>query len=525
MTEVFLPSGTDLSGVSDAVSASLIGNYYASIDQQVPSGLNLVTPWGGGILSRLTPTSTSEQGEGEAGESNNATAILLDQMKSLAAARAPITNYNFRGLIGPEGMMGPAGPPGVGVGGLPGADGSDGASGQLLLVAEQPKFDGTFQSDTPTAGKVAWTTGTLAYQGTNYTIDADATGTTLAYIYWDKNDVPTTFHSTDDRLVAIGTDRWIVCYNDGGAAYAISSDQMIPGTIIIDGTILEDALADNAVTTAKLALLAVQTENISADAITNSKIADDAIEAPQIKANAVTAAKILAGEIGTNHLGALTITADKIASNAITSSKIMAGEIGANHIAAWSITAGKLAVNSVVTANIVAGNITANLMAINSITAANGAIANLAVLTANIADLNVTTLKIAGDAVTGKVSAYTSGYTSELPINVFSTIQSVVITTIGSPVLVWCSAMIWNYGSGTKGFYWKILRDSTIVASDSGSQAACKINATYQAQLPFSFGVVDSPAAGAHTYSFQLQVFANEMKAGYRSLTAMETKK
>jgi len=493
MSEVFLPSGVSLSQVSDGVAATLIGNYYPSIDQYVNSGLGLVTPWGGGILSRLTSSDSEAAG---AGTSSDQSSAMLDMVQSLAASRAPVTNYNFQGLIGPPGTPGTPGLPGFAVS-LPGSTGAQGEPGQLLLVAEQPKFDGTFQSNTPTAGKVAWTGGILTYKTIEYTITADATGTVDDYIYWDLNDDPTIFHSTADRLQAIGTDRWIICFNDDGDAYAVSSDQMIPGTIIIDGTVLSDALAENAVTTAKLDALAV----------TTSKIATSAI----------TASKILAGEIGTAHLGALTITGDKIAANAVTSSKILAGEIGANHIAAGAITAGKLAANSVVAANIVAGTITANQMAAATITAASGV----------IADLAVGTLQIANNAVTQLASTFTETG-QPLTNNVWVTIAEFSFTATGVSVIVSGNTQIKPTG---------IVPSTDPVQLRITRQLASQLSVVFTSQ---SFGIpanscvfapmtiVDVPAAGSQTYRLQAKwntASSGTMYAYMTSLFAMERKK
>ena len=63
-----------------------------------------------------------------------------------------------------------------------------------------------------------------------------------------------------------------------------------------------DDIADDAITSAKLADNAVVTAAINADAVTSAKIADNAVVTAAINADAVTAAKIGADQIGNSEL-------------------------------------------------------------------------------------------------------------------------------------------------------------------------------------------------------------------------------
>lgn len=121
--------------------------------------------------------------------------------------------------------------------------------------------------------------------------------------------------------------------------------------------------------TATIAAGQIQAWHIAANAIGADQIAANAIATKHLQANSVTAGIIAAAAVNTRELAAGAITADKIAAGAIIAGKIQAGAIGANEIAAQSITADRIAMNTLVVGS------------------------------ANIADANVTTLKINGEAV------------------------------------------------------------------------------------------------------------------------------
>ena len=87
----------------------------------------------------------------------------------------------------------------------------------------------------------------------------------------------------------------------------------------------------------------VQTANIAADAITAAKIADDAIDSEHytdgsidtahIAADAITAGKIADGSITVGKIGADAVTAAKIGDNVINSEHYAADSIDEEHIA------------------------------------------------------------------------------------------------------------------------------------------------------------------------------------------------
>lgn len=150
-------------------------------------------------------------------------------------------------------------------------------------------------------------------------------------------------------------------------------------------------LADNAVTTAKLAAAAVTTAKlandavtsaiIAAGAVTSTRIADDSISTPKLQAGAITTVKIAASAVTTNEIAANTIQAGNIAAGTITGAKIAALTITASNIAAGTITANELAANSITAGKIAAGAVSASEISVSSLAAIS---ASMGTLTAGV---------------------------------------------------------------------------------------------------------------------------------------------
>jgi len=199
-------------------------------------------------------------------------------------------------------------------------------------------------------------------------------------------------------------------------------------------------MADNAVDTAEIAASAVETAKINngavttdklgADAVTAAKIADNAVTADHIGDNVINSEHYAADSIDAEHLNVNSVNTDAIIDDAVTSAHLAAGAVDATaigndvvnsqHYAAASIDNEHLADNAVGTAEIADDAVTADKLAnaINTAIAANTAkntnathtgdvtgsgtltIGADKVITSKILNANVTTAKIADDAVT-----------------------------------------------------------------------------------------------------------------------------
>jgi len=139
----------------------------------------------------------------------------------------------------------------------------------------------------------------LTYKGITYEITADTSGN--KYIYWDKNSSNNTFHGTDTLANAIGTDKWLMAYNNSGTAYPAWGRPVIHGGLIQGSTVDTDQLAANAITTAKIAADAVTANEIDAGTITATEIHADAITTEKINDENVTTGKL--ADNATTYLG------------------------------------------------------------------------------------------------------------------------------------------------------------------------------------------------------------------------------
>jgi len=206
---------------------------------------------------------------------------------------------------------------------------------------------------------------------------------------------------------------------------AVTSVKLATGgvttTQISDGTIATADLADNGVTGAKITDGSIATAKIADNAVTGAKIAGGAVTATQIADNAVTGAKVAGGQVvksvntlkddvtlaaGSNVTitpsgNTLTIAATgaALADNAVTTAKIADGAVTTVKIATGGVTTTQIADGTVAT-----GDLTDN--AVTSVKITDGAvatadIANNAVTTTQIADGTIATADLADNAVTG----------------------------------------------------------------------------------------------------------------------------
>ena len=121
------------------------------------------------------------------------------------------------------------------------------------------------------------------------------------------------------------------------AALAVTSAKLAAAAVetdkIKDGAVTTQKLATLAVTAARLADLAVETAKIKDKAVTTAKIAD----------KAVTTAKLGDASVGTTQLDALSVTAAKLAALAVTSAKLAAAAVETDKIKDGAVTRAKLA--------------------------------------------------------------------------------------------------------------------------------------------------------------------------------------
>ena len=120
----------------------------------------------------------------------------------------------------------------------------------------------------------------------------------------------------------------------------------------------QGAVADDSITTAKLAALAVASTKRAAAAVGTDKIQDGAVTAVKLADLAVTAARLADLAVETAKIKDKAVTTAKIADKAVTTAQLGDASVGTVQLDALSVTAAKLAALAVETAKIKDGAVT-----------------------------------------------------------------------------------------------------------------------------------------------------------------------
>ena len=120
----------------------------------------------------------------------------------------------------------------------------------------------------------------------------------------------------------------------------------------------QGAVADESITTAKLAALAVTSAKLAAAAVETDKIQDGAVTSVKLADLAVTAARLADLAVETAKIKDKAITTAKIANKAVTTAQLGDASVGTVQLDALSVTESKLAARAVDTAKIKNGAVT-----------------------------------------------------------------------------------------------------------------------------------------------------------------------
>jgi len=209
---------------------------------------------------------------------------------------------------------------------------------ELATIAEVNTGSDTVRAITP-AGLTAWTGDTAVV-----TLGTIGTGT------WQGTAIAAGYIAADAITGAKIADD------------AIDSEHYTDGSIdnahIADDAIDSEHYAAGSIDTAHIADLQVTTAKIAADAITSAKIADDAIDSEHYTNGSIDTAHYAAGSVDATALGADAVTAAKIGDNVINSEHYAAGSIDNEHIADDAIDSEHYAAGSIDTAHIADDQIT-----------------------------------------------------------------------------------------------------------------------------------------------------------------------
>lgn len=312
------------------------------------------------------------------------------------------------------------------------------------------------------------------------------------------------FNSTDGKQY-----RW------NGTAYVATV-----ATVDLSGTVTGTQIAASTITGG----------NIAANTITGSNIAANTITAGLIQAGAISTTQLAAGSVTSTIIAANTITSSNIAANTIVSGNIAANTITGGNIAASTITSSNIAANTIVAGNISAGTITAAQIAANTIGASQlitgsaiitntAQMSNAVITTAAIADLAVSSLKLANQSVFVPVTSSATGVNisnttadvsiTSVAITLDSTFNTTSNPTAGVSVIATVN-MVTGLSSTSSAFnykttnYFTLYRDSTPIATKTTYVTnRCSAGDALDDGRDIVFEVFDQPGPGTFTYSVQ----------------------
>jgi len=204
-----------------------------------------------------------------------------------------------------------------------------------------------------------------------------------------------------------------------------------------------------------------------------------------------------------------TIQGGKITTGTVLAAQLGAGQVFANHVGTNEIIAN--------VANLKNAIVTGAKIAIATIANANMGIASIG--EANIIDANVTTLKIAGNAATIPVAAFTEANLS-LTSGVLTTVQTCSITTgFDVPVSIVGSSRVGSSGAIVGTIY--LYRGASLLYS----AAFYFPNLVYGGSGILTFSLTDSPGPNATAYYLKIYTSSAGVQAGSRSLTLIGCKR
>ena len=301
--------------------------------------------------------------------------------------------------------------------------------------------------------------------------------------------------------------------------------QLIQTIDIEELAITVTKIADNSISTPKLQANSVDANKIQALAITADKIRANAVTSAKILANSVTAAKIFVSQLSAISANLGTVTAGTFRTSAGSGFRTEISSAGAFPL--WYGNGAKTAANARLSVD-TAGNLTIRnssgqvilqtggtnfpnlglgaFATLDQITQGNVAtyIAAAAIRTAQIGDLQVSTLKIQGNAVTIPIASHTSG-----GINVVSgsgetgsetVLQTASIISTGQHISINWSCAFENRSTSETNMRIRVMIDGVEVTNTRDFLQRRDDTNAGNGRLQMSGAIATTTTPGAHTF-------------------------
>lgn len=157
----------------------------------------------------------------------------------------------------------------------------------------------TMTANSPVAGSIAWAAFTIQYGGVGTAISAGSTSERWVWWRWNGGGANSIVEAGPDLPSDLTDDDLVLFGNKNGIPFRVQSSSFVDGELIVDGSILTQALAAESVTADK-----VSSDIITANEIYSQEAYFGGISATQIMSGTVEADLLLAGSIKTANTGA-----------------------------------------------------------------------------------------------------------------------------------------------------------------------------------------------------------------------------
>lgn len=185
-------------------------------------------------------------------------------------------------------------------------------------------------NNTPSAGHISWDLFHIQYEGVGYEVPAGSTSD--RWVWWRFNAGVPVLESgpaipgdlIDDDLLLFG--------NTDGLAVRLQNANLIDGELIVDGTILAEAIATNQ----------INSQHIITAGLDAGVIKFGVMHGDRISVGTLLGDRIIAGSIVTEHLAAGAVTTNELAAGAVTTNELAAGAVTAEKVSAEIIVANEV---------------------------------------------------------------------------------------------------------------------------------------------------------------------------------------
>lgn len=155
-------------------------------------------------------------------------------------------------------------------------------------------------NNAPSAGHISWEAFNIQYDGVGYAVSAGSTD--QRWVWWRFNGGAPAIEAGADIPANLTDDDLLLFRNSNGVAFRVQASNLVDGELIVDGSILADAIAVNQINSAHIITAGLDAGVIKFGEMSGGRITVGTLNGNRITANSVTANQIASRSIGTKQL-------------------------------------------------------------------------------------------------------------------------------------------------------------------------------------------------------------------------------